>query len=83
MKISQTNAAKIDWTYMNEPKIVRHAIELDDGRNLCVLTDCETGTYEWALIENGKVIMHSDNGYGAPERALMHGLNECDKENYL
>jgi len=83
MQISQTNAKAINWTYMNEPKIVTHSIDLDDNRHLCVVTDCETGTYEWALIENSKVIMNSDNGYGSAERALMHGLNECAKEDYL
>lgn len=83
MQITDTGALRITWTFMDKPNEVSHAISLDEGRFLCVVADNKQGNYEWVLVENFKTIMHSDNGYGNPERALMHGLNACDTENYL
>lgn len=83
MQITDTGAHLITWKFSNTPDRINHAIELDGDRTLFVVSAGQWGDYEWILAENGRAIMHSDDAYGSPERALMHGLNKCDQENYL
>ncbi len=78
-----TGAHLITWKYSNTPDRVNHAIELEGGCTLYVVSASGWGDYEWILSKDGRAIMHSDDAYGSPERALMHGLNKCDQEKYL
>lgn len=83
MDIRDTGADRISWLYSVVPDTVCHAIALDGGRTLFVVSAKDWGDYEWILAEGGTPLMHSDDAYGSPERALMHGLNACDKDEYL
>lgn len=81
--INETGASLISFKYSNKPDRVNHAIELDGDYTLFVVSASEWGDYEWILAKDGKPVMHSDDSYGSPERALFRGLQKCDEENYL
>lgn len=83
MQITDTGAHLITWKYSNKPDRINHAIDLDGDHMLFVVSAGDWGDYEWILAKDGHAIMHSNDAYGSPERALMHGLNKCDQENYL
>lgn len=83
MQIIDTGAHLITWKYSNKPDRINHAIELDGGYMLFVVSAGEWGDYEWILSKEGRAVLHSDDAYGSPERALFRGLQKCDEENYL
>ena len=83
MKITDTGAHLITWKYSNKPDRINHAIDIDGEHMLFVVSAGDWGDYEWILAKGGRAIMHSNDAYGSPERALMHGLNKCAEENYL